>query len=220
MARTPASDPFERLHEIVVLTHHVLRRGCRQMVDNASTVKDADVQPFVGYSLAFLTTLKEHHDQEETVLFPTLHDSVQVGIDARHEEHVQLAKFMGDFKDYLESVRDGQKTYAASEYLAQLQPVKDLVLPHVTAEEGDLEPENLRKLKVSEETMVKLLADMAAAGKASDRTVVLAFTIMHLTQDEKTLFWGKVPFVIRDYVFPLYTWWNSSFWKFASSSSL
>ncbi|KXS21249.1 hypothetical protein M427DRAFT_79073, partial [Gonapodya prolifera JEL478] len=102
-----------------------------------------DLPSFLGYSLAFLGNLGSHHDQEEAILFPRLSPKVPAIAD-RHKEHEILHGYMDTFKAWLEGVRDGKETWDVAKFEALLKPVKETVIPHVTAEEQNIFPETLK----------------------------------------------------------------------------
>ncbi|KAJ3091563.1 hypothetical protein HK102_000102 [Quaeritorhiza haematococci] len=175
-----ATDHYTRIHQVLKLSHDVLRRGAHQMGEYAPKVSNDEAPAFVGYSLAFLSNLLSHHDMEEqvriknkiaifgTTIFVT---SKIPGVSTRHDEHVKLAELMGAFKAYLEGVQSGSEQWSAEKYMSLFTSVKDLVLPHVTAEESDLTPEVLKTALNDAEAEV-LVRDLAAAGKGSgERTL-------------------------------------------------
>ncbi|KAJ1560039.1 hypothetical protein HK405_008451 [Cladochytrium tenue] len=203
---------------MLFLSHEVLRRGCRQAFKHAANLNPSQASEFAGYCLAFLANLKSHHDQEEEALFPLLKAKAP-GLNTRHEEHVVLAEAMGAATRYLEEVRDQPDSWDTAKFEAAMGPVRDVVLPHVTAEEGDINPDKLRAGGVTLDDMAEVMGKMAETGKKQDRTTVLAFLLVHLTPSERTAFFGKMPWVVRDYILPVYTLWNYGLWEFASTET-
>ncbi|KAI9326649.1 hypothetical protein DFJ73DRAFT_865411 [Zopfochytrium polystomum] len=222
------TDPYARLHQMLGLTHEVLRRGCRQIELHAATVAEPDVPAFVGYCVAFARNLAEHHDLEEQVLFPALKDKV-TGLATRHDEHEKLAEALKSFTTHLYSLdatlyptdapapAPSKLAFSSSAFLAAFSPIRDVVVPHMTSEDGDMSPATLRGNGVEEETVRSLIREMGARGKATDRSMGLAFMLVHWTGDERAVFFGNVPWFVRDYVFPTFTLWNSAYWKYAST---
>ncbi|KAJ3341511.1 hypothetical protein HDU93_004670 [Gonapodya sp. JEL0774] len=158
--------PYEALAENLEISHLVLKRGVKQLEIFGPKVTPAELPSFLGYALAFLANLGSHHDQEEAVVFPALSPKVPA-IAQRHAEHVVLHAHMDAFKSWLENCRDGKETWDAVKFAELLKPVKDTVIPHVTAEESDVVPGSLKAAGISEEEITTLVQNMAQSGKAT-----------------------------------------------------
>ncbi|KAJ1537581.1 hypothetical protein HK405_014523, partial [Cladochytrium tenue] len=168
--------------------------------------------------LSFLNNLKAHHDQEEEALFPLLKPKVPA-IDTRHEEHVVLADAMTTARAYLTTVQaEGAPAWSASRFTEAFGPVVEVVLPHVTAEEGDVAPGALRAAGIEDDEARAVLAAMAEEGMKADRTTVLAFMLVHLTREERAAFFGKMPWAVHELVMPVYTLPHAGWWRFAAAA--
>ncbi|KAI9326650.1 hypothetical protein DFJ73DRAFT_865414 [Zopfochytrium polystomum] len=221
------TDPYARLFQMLDLSHKVLRRGCRQIDRHAPTLTQADVPAFVGYCIAFVKNIEEHHKQEEELMFPVFAAKVG-GVATRLEEHKLVAEALRTFSAHLHALDPSTLPsppssppaalgYDPSTFLDAFSPIRDVVIPHMTSEDGDISPATLRAGGVSEAEVRGVIRAMAVAGRATDRTVGLAFMLVHMGTDERAVFFGNVPWFLRDYVFPSFTLWNGAYWKFAST---
>ncbi|KAI9344544.1 hypothetical protein DFJ73DRAFT_498850 [Zopfochytrium polystomum] len=91
---------------MIVLSHKVLKRGCRQIIARAPTVSSSEVPAFVGYCLAYVKILMHHHHLEEDNLFPALKDKIPA-LQQRLEEHEAMMGSINAFTAYLTALSPG-----------------------------------------------------------------------------------------------------------------
>jgi hemerythrin-like domain-containing protein len=74
MWESKKTDTFTKGASHMALIHNAILRGFNSIYQQAPHVKPTDHADFIGYSLAWFTFVKGHHDDEEANLFPKVEE--------------------------------------------------------------------------------------------------------------------------------------------------
>lgn len=117
------------LADELALTHNVIIRALNSVWLNAPLLLPGDESDFVGYALACVSFVREHHRAQEEIAFPHL----QVKLDMRSNvvDHLAFEAPLKQFESYLEHVRDGAEKYDAEKLLAYRNEVGSIMVQHL-----------------------------------------------------------------------------------------
>ena len=212
-------SPYETFHQHTTLVHSVLRRGMQQLIKHAPAAA-SDTSNFMGYASALLDNLDQHHQQEDDVLFPVLATRFPEEIKHLAEQHVQVEDILSRMRSYCLHVQSNAETYDAEKFASLAAELKSILLPHLEQEERAFPASVLQKAFPSYETELKPVGQQIArrAQKDGSPFTSLSFLLRHMTDDEKMHLFAKVPFVVRDYIFPIFPYVHSGYWAYATAS--
>lgn len=207
----PVRSPYESFCKNMVVMHTVLRRGFNSGIKN---YESENVQALVGYTRSLLDTLKMHHRQEEEIIFPSIEKALHRK--ELSDEHESVTAAIGKVEAVLNAATNENK-FQAAEYKTAMEDLLKVLEKHLKHEEEELTAENLKKYYEDETYIAELGTRVGKdAMKSVEKTTVLSFILTHLTDDEKLIMFSKVPYFVREYIFPVYTFINYSYWQYSS----
>lgn len=95
----------------MTVVHNALLRGLNAIYNQAVNVSNRgtaqDKQDFANFAHMWATMLNEHHELEETIVFPDINKMTDNAglMDANVEEHAAFHDGLAQFSDYLQRVR-------------------------------------------------------------------------------------------------------------------
>ncbi|RUO95925.1 hypothetical protein BC936DRAFT_142949 [Jimgerdemannia flammicorona] len=178
-----SEDPYERYVVSLVRSHEPIRRGLDIMAKNAETIPPADIYDFMQYGLAWRQNLEEHHNVEDKLMFPFL--SAHITTTKLAEQHVALQWLLESFKPLCTNYAANPSSYSAANFLSHVNSLRDLVLPHLQAEEDAFTTESLRKAGFSNEQMTAQVEALRKSGMSSGTHGSLIFMRSHTEPGQK-----------------------------------
>lgn len=98
------------LHIDMAMIHNVFIRGVNSVYNNAPNVAPQDIPAFAGYCLVVIDAVRDHHEYEETFIFPVLDKRIPE-VAGNLEQHKSFHEGMDIFKQYMTAVKDGKEEY-------------------------------------------------------------------------------------------------------------
>jgi hemerythrin-like domain-containing protein len=182
--------------------HAVLRRSLDTIVRTlAQPIPESDRAAFSEFSERFAHFLRTHHEGEEEIVFPTLTEgakraSIQepvASVAGWRAEHEKLVVRLGEFEAACARFRSGGSQEPLQRAAGE---VRELLFPHLDAEEATLDAALLGKL-LSPAQMVEMAL---AAGKHGQRVggpKALMLLVHGLSNEEQLAQFSVVPWFVR-----------------------
>ncbi|KAG7043769.1 hemerythrin HHE cation binding domain-containing protein [Colletotrichum scovillei] len=212
-----------RMAEEMTIIHNLILRIINTVYLQCINVEKSpnDVQDFVSYAIEWSKMVEEHHETEETDVFPEIEQLAGVpGLMranvAQHEAfHDGLHAYMG----YLDKVQKGEEAYSGE----KLKGIIDSFMPVLREHLSD-EIDSLLRLNEYdrnwdewyEKLMKKLLGRMGDA-KLKTTTIPLLLTNRDTTFEEGVhAWWPPVPWIAFLMMRWLYIPAHKNWWRFSS----
>ena len=194
--------PFELMAQALLRIHTALRRSLDTIVRvSDAPVPETDRTDFADFCGRFTRFLHSHHDGEEEIIFPKLTE-----VAARAElpvyasdvtgwraTHKQLLGHLTAFETATAQFRTGGSPATLRQTAGD---VRDVLLPHLAAEESALDAAALAKLLHPEEVAQLELAS-SQHGQRVGGPQVLVLLVHSLTDAEQKEQFGAMPWLVR-----------------------
>jgi hypothetical protein len=201
-ASATASAPYDLMAQGLFRIHTALRRILNTIVRvSAAPIPESDRASFAYFCDGFTRFLHTHHDGEEEVIFPKLTEvAVRAGLPAYASD---VTGFRADHKRLLvclnafEAATAEFRTGGSRETLQRTAiEVRDVLYPHLAAEESDFDASGLAKLLRADE--VEAL-DVASSkhGQRVGGPQVLVLLVYALTDQEQKAQFSGMPWLVR-----------------------
>jgi hemerythrin-like domain-containing protein len=197
-----APAPFELMAHAVGRIHTALRRTLDTIVRvSAAPVPESDRADLAEFCGRFTRFLHVHHDGEETIVFPKLTEGAARAalpayasdVTGFRADHQKLLGHLGPFETATAAFRAG----GSPETLRQTAgDVRDILYPHLAAEESALDGAALAKLLRADE-VAELEVASSAHGQRVGGPQVLMLLVHALTDDEQKAHLGAMPWFVR-----------------------
>jgi len=194
--------PHDQLANGLLRIHTALRRSLETITRvSAGDIPESDRAGFADFCARFTQLLRTHHDGEEGIVFPKLTEaaartsmpeyaSYVTGWRADHEK--LLVQLSG-----LETAIAQLRTGGPREPLQRAaKEIRDLLLPHLDAEESALDGFAVGKLLTPDE-IVELEVASAKHGQRVGGPRVLMLLVHELTDAEQQAHFSKMPWFVR-----------------------
>jgi iron-sulfur cluster repair protein YtfE (RIC family) len=223
-APTTSLRPDEIMIRSVGRIHSALRRSLDTIVRvSGAAVAEEDRAGLAEFCTRFTRFLHVHHDAEEQILFPKFveaairgsHPAFASDVSGFRHDHEHLLGSLTAFEAATAAFRAGGSPAKLHETACT---VRDILFPHLRAEESVLDEQGLAKLLRADEVDA-LEAESATHGQREGGTAVLVFVAHALTADEQKTQFGAMPWIVRKVLFKI---WARSFrgcLKFAHNPS-
>jgi len=221
---TPPSH--ELLAESLLRIHTALRRSLDTIVRvSAAPVPDGDRAGFAEFCSRFTRFLHVHHDGEEEIVFPKLTEvaaraslpEVATDVTSWRAAHKNLLGRLSAFESATAQFRTGGSLETLHGTAVE---VRDILFPHLAAEEAALNGASLAKLLRPDEVDALEVAS-AEHGQRVGGPAVLMVLVHALTDDEQKAQFNKMPWFVRKLL--LKRVWSRSFrgcLKYAHNASI
>jgi hypothetical protein len=182
--------------------HAVLRRSLDTIVRVAGQpIAEGDRAGFAGFTDRFVRFLEVHHDGEEEIVFPAVtkaaarasDEAPVASVAAWRADHERLLTRLAALKTASAQFRGGGSAEPLREAAAG---VRELLIPHLDAEEATLDAALVAKLMSMDEAMAMILA-AGKHGQQHGGPQVLMIFVYSLTDDEQRAHFGKLPWFVR-----------------------
>jgi hypothetical protein len=197
-----ASEAHEQAARGLFQIHTALRRTLDTIIRvSAAPIPDADRTGFAHFCASFNRFLHVHHDGEEEIIFPKLTEvAARAGLPAYASDvtgwRADHKKLLGGLKAF-ETAAAAFRTGGSRETLQQAATdVRDILYPHLAAEEGELTGAALAKL-LSVDEVAALDAASAKHGQQHGGPPVLVLLVYSLTAEEQQAQFGEMPWLVR-----------------------
>ena len=182
--------------------HAVLRRSLETIVRVASApVADGDRAAFAEFTERFTRFLEVHHDGEEEIIFPAVTKAAErASVDAAAASVVGFRADHGRLLERLAALKTACSQFRSGGSAEPLRDaaigVRDLLLPHLDAEEATLDGALVAKLLPMNEAM-EMLAAASKHGQAHGGPKVLMMLVHGLADDEQRAQFAEIPWFVR-----------------------
>jgi hypothetical protein len=182
--------------------HAVLRRSLETIVRVGSgPVAEGDRAAFAAFTDHFARFLEVHHDGEEEVIFPTLKRAAErasiegpaASIAGWQADHEKLLPRLATLKAACAQFRGGGPVEPVRAAALEL---RELLIPHLDAEEAALDGALLAKLMSPDEAMAMMMAASKHGQRHGGPSVLMMF-VHALTDDEQRAHFAKLPWFVR-----------------------
>jgi hemerythrin-like domain-containing protein len=201
-AAAPAPAPYELMAQSLLRIHTALRRILDTIVRvSAAPVPEDDRAGFADFCAGFTRFLHAHHDGEEEVIFPKLTEvAARAGLPVYasdvtgwRADHKKLLGRLNAFETATAELRKG----GSRETLARTAgEVRDVLYPHLAAEEAELDGAAFAKLLRADEVHALEVAS-SQHGQRVGGPGVLVMLVYALTDDEQKAQFGGMPWLVR-----------------------
>lgn len=99
---------------------------------NATRIKSEDEDAFVGYCLNFPYVVHDHHDLEESLLFPCFQQKLDMSSNV--SQHQLLHEGMDSFQAYLQGMKENKESYDGAKVLKALDSFAGILVTHLNDE--------------------------------------------------------------------------------------
>jgi hemerythrin-like domain-containing protein len=194
--------PHDQLAHGLLRIHAALRRSLETITRvSADAIPDSDRAGFADFCARFTQFLRTHHDGEEEIVFPKLVEAA--GRTSRPELASSVTDWRSDHKKLLVQLSALEAAIAQLRTGGPQEPlqraaneVRDLLHPHLAAEEKALDGSALGGLLRAEE-IDKLEVASAKHGQRVGGPRVLMLLVHELSDDEQQAHFSKMPWLVR-----------------------
>ena len=121
----------------MALVHNLIIRGLNSVYLQAPNIKEKkDITDFLTYMYSWSLLVHMHHDNEESMIFPLLEQSI--GIDGYMDRNVDQHKLFGSglmaFDDYVKAVRAGDAQFDGMKVRAIIDSFVEVFIQHLAEE--------------------------------------------------------------------------------------
>jgi hypothetical protein len=201
-AITSATAPFDSMAEGLLRIHTALRRALDTIVRvSDAPVAESDRAGLAHFCAGFSRFLHTHHDGEEEVIFPKLTEvAARAGLPAYasdvtgwRADHKKLLGRLNAFETATAAFRVGGSLETLHRTAAE---VRDVLYPHLAAEEAELDGSGFAKLLRIDEVEALELAS-SKHGQRVGGPEVLVLLVYSLTDDEQKAQFAGMPWLVR-----------------------
>lgn len=128
----------------MTIVHNFILRGLNsiylQCVNVGKNGSKEDVDDFIGYSLQWSTMVSEHHDTEETDVFPSIEKVTgKPGLmEGNVSQHAAFHTGLEHYEEYLKGVQQGKEKYDGLRLKHIIEEFAAVLQEHLTDEIGTL----------------------------------------------------------------------------------
>jgi hemerythrin-like domain-containing protein len=182
--------------------HAVLRRSLETILRvSAEPVAEGDRAGFAEFTDRFARFLEVHHDGEEEIVFPALTagaakvslDGPAASVDGFRADHERLLVRLAALKAACAQFRGGGP---AEPVRAAALEVRELLIPHLDAEETKIDAAVVEKILSKDEAMAMFEA-AAKHGQQHGGPKSLMMFVHALTDEEQRAHFGPLPWFVR-----------------------
>ena len=198
---TPEPSQHAQLLHSLALVHRALRRSLNSIIQvSEQPVPERDRGDFADFIERFTKFLHSHHDGEEQVIFPSLRaaaERVSMGDLLAHVASWQAAHetLLSRLHQLDEACRSFRASGEQKALLRSAREVRDVLFPHLDAEEAALSEAVLLQL-MSAEQAAALSQSASKHGQQHGGPMVLMMYLHGLTDEEQTHF-STLPWFVR-----------------------
>ncbi|KAF3767739.1 hypothetical protein M406DRAFT_41495 [Cryphonectria parasitica EP155] len=215
----------QQLAQEMIILHNIIIRGINSIYLQCVNVgrSPESVPDFVEYARLWQHPVHEHHDNEETIVFPRIEDLVGAPglMTPNVEQHAAFHGGLDAFSTYIESVKNGSAKYDGG----KIREIIDSFMPVLREHLYD-EIQTLLALDRYEDKcdwaawLRKVHAEIVAQMQADPSTKhTLMPMFMHLhdgTFDNDSLpVWPVLPWIAKVVISWIYDRKHKSWWRFA-----
>ncbi|KAJ6632231.1 hypothetical protein B0H10DRAFT_2159604 [Mycena sp. CBHHK59/15] len=206
------SDPYQKLQYHMDNTHNTYKLGYETILPHLDNPPLDDLDNFLGYCRAWATSIVEHHDSEEEVLFPFLNQKLDFSTEIT--QHVVVADGLEAIIKYIDESRSEPSKFEGSTLKELMQKLHDPLWEHLDQEVADLSPTALRVF--TPEELAQAAKNLMVYIRAhSDAFITLPFMRSHTPAELKEV-WPPFPWFMKRIIVPyVLAWKYSGYWKYA-----
>lgn len=197
-----AALPYDQMAEGLLRIHTALRRTLDTILRvSAAPVPEGDRAGFAHFCASFTRFLHTHHDGEEEIIFPKLTEvAARAGLPAYasdvtgwRADHKKLLGRLNAFETATVEFRAGGSPETLQRTAGE---VRDVLYPHLAAEEAALDGSGLAKLLRADEVEALEVAS-SKHGQRIGGPQVLVVLVYALTAEEQTAQFAGMPWLVR-----------------------
>lgn len=229
------------------ISHAVLRRSVLQLKDMSVTKIQDNFNHYLRYSELFLEFLTVHHQQEDLHTFKEASkrsDKTCDIIKTFSDDHEKLSALTNELKDlisinlkkskrtslnkvkpnHLKKNDDEEEDDTNNDFLPVVHKIKhafdqlsSLLIPHMEREDEFFDVKFFRKHWTEEDLRALHSKEHDLIPQFMDQKQALIFMLYHLTDEEKTFFDERLPWIMKSWLFPRWAQVEGSdVWSFAT----
>ncbi|KAH9933649.1 uncharacterized protein BXZ73DRAFT_46312 [Epithele typhae] len=192
-------------------THLVVWNSWRAAYFYADKVPTGDFEAFHQYATRSIQFLVEHHDAEESSLFPELEKKIPGSMAKNEEQHKAFLGPLGDMLKYVES--STAEKFDAATFRGQMDAILPAVMEHLAEELDTIEAGKLSD-KLSEEEITALNTALHMAQRGDDNKFALPFVVQSLPPG---CGFPPAPGFVKTVIGPWMLYWKyASLWKYTA----
>eukprot|EP00158_Paraphelidium_tribonemae_P004087 Partr_v1_DN26561_c0_g1_i3_m3639 len=212
---------YDEMTAKVKIVHTIIRRAMESLIKNASIAQEQnDVANFLGFTDYFLQLVHTHHHHEDEFVFPDMAAKFPIIKKQLTGDHVKLAEDIKKMEEYRNAAAADTSKFDAKQFVKLVAAFQAGLKPHMKIEEDEITPATLKKAFPSDDDKQKLhqiLHNIEKANSEAGTMAGMAFICNQMTLEERNVLLGAVPYVLREYVFPVFGLWTRGYWRYASA---
>ncbi|KIY45636.1 hypothetical protein FISHEDRAFT_48882 [Fistulina hepatica ATCC 64428] len=178
----------------------------------ASHIPEGDFVNYKEYALLSVGFLVDHHNAEESALFPVIEERSPGSMAKNHEQHESFLKEVEDLVAYLQAATE--ESFDAAALRGKVDSILFLVMQHLADELDSLDAEVLRKSFSEEELAVINKATHTAQQETMPGNRSLPFVLQNLPPHTP---FPPAPGFVKNIIGPWIMYWKfAALWKYTT----
>ncbi|EGO04218.1 hypothetical protein SERLA73DRAFT_173661 [Serpula lacrymans var. lacrymans S7.3] len=203
------------MHYNMARAHDTFKAGYDSIFSRLDNPPTNDLANFMGYCAAWAFAIAEHHDTEETIVFPRLEGRVDFSTEL--EQHKVVHAGLDEIIPYIQSAQTDTSMFDAEKLKGMMQAFREPLFRHMDEELEHVQPANLKVMPFEE--MEELNETLDSYAKANGDPFILVPFMMSHTAPEFKDSWPQMPWVLRSIVIPyVLAVRHYGYWKYSPYS--
>ncbi|KAJ3535458.1 hypothetical protein NM688_g6973 [Phlebia brevispora] len=207
-------DPYELLHFNMVRAHDTFKLGYDKIIEVAANVPQNDLNNFLGYCEAWAKSLEDHHDNEESVVFPFL--NTKMDISKEKEQHEVIHGTLNKLLTIIYAAKANHAKFDSQELLQLMTDFREPLYTHLDEEVEHITADQMKAAGFVAADIVKMIADLEAYAKShANPFLQVPYMRSHIPAEYKDV-WPPLPWVLKKVIIPyVLAKRYSGYWKYS-----
>ncbi|KAJ3986524.1 hypothetical protein F5890DRAFT_1437042 [Lentinula detonsa] len=191
--------------------HLVIWNSWKSSYFYADKFPEDDLQNYLEYALLSATFLAEHHDAEESALFPALEKKIPGSMEQNEAQHQSFLKPLEELIEYINLAKAEGKIDVAT-YRGKVDPIVAPIMQHLAEELDSLEGSKL--LEHFSESELDAINKATHKAQQGDTHKMLPFVLQNLPPGSP---FPPAPGFVKTLLGPWVFYWKySQLWKYTT----
>ncbi|KAJ3801910.1 hypothetical protein GGU11DRAFT_767700 [Lentinula aff. detonsa] len=191
--------------------HLVIWNSWKSSYFYADKFPEVDLQNYLEYALLSATFLAEHHDAEESALFPALEKKIPGSMEQNEAQHQSFLKPLEELIEYINLAKAEGKIDVAT-YRGKVDPIVAPIMQHLAEELDSLEGSKL--LEHFSESELDAINKATHKAQQGDTHKMLPFVLQNLPPGSP---FPPAPGFVKTLLGPWVFYWKySQLWKYTT----